>query len=325
MTKKAASTSTRKPSTRKPSRKPKLAQNMTTEVQMDLPEVDTGVVGIEDLLAAEFADLEKELGVEPEAEQITIVDDLPEAAIAEVEMAPVEAQGSLDDLELLKDLESDPAPEEVVAIAEVEMAAAIAEIEMEEVKAEAYAEQESESDIISTEPVESTAGEKVVEAREPRKTMTGHRKSEVVKDKLGAKLGEVVILEVTDAMLPPAVLKERQDELLANIDKMAKKVGEKAVNLLSHINGTAKLSAYTDIAIAYLAKHGSMTTNDLISHLTSGDHSYRKPYSIGTARSQTHQMFALLPQFKIGVMEGKTMKVNPNSVIFAHLAEKPAS
>ncbi len=154
------------------------------------------------------------------------------------------------------------------------------------------------------------------EPKAPRKTVINSKRSEVALDRMGAN-AEDFVLETTDAKLKPAERKAKRDALLAAMDSkdMAVKVSEKAINLIAFTSGAAKLSTYTEIAIKFLVDKGSMTAQELINHLQDQKANGVKGYSKGTANSQGHQMFKLLPLFMIGTLDGKTMKVNKQSII----------
>lgn len=148
----------------------------------------------------------------------------------------------------------------------------------------------------------------------PRVTTQNAKRSAVALDRMGANV-DGFALETTDTKLKPAELKTKREELLAEIDKLPIKVSEKAINLVAFANGGAKLSCYTEIAIKFLVAEGSMTAATLIAHLMDQKANGVKGYSKGTANSQGHQMMKLLPLFKIGTVDGKTMKVNKSSII----------
>lgn len=152
-------------------------------------------------------------------------------------------------------------------------------------------------------------------------SMATSNPSAVIRERLGDKLGETLVLEVADAGLSAKKLQAQQEEILTGIDQLKKKVGEKAVNLIGFVNGTAKLSVYTDIAFRFLKANNrkGIVTADLIAHYQDQAANGVKGYGLGTARSQGHQMFHLLPALKLVKMEGKTMKINPDSLISAKL------
>lgn len=196
-------------------------------------------------------------------------------------------------------------------VSEGDLEAAVAEVNLEEAKSEAYEEQEGGEDM-STEPVEK----KAAKTKKPRKTMISSKKSEVATSKLGENAAGF-ILELSDAELDEKAQAKQRETFLSSIDDMAKKVGEKAVNLVAYAGADAKLSAYTAIALKFLVDKGSITTKDLIEHMQDQKANGVKGYSIGTARSQSHQMFQLFPAFKVGTLDGKTMTVNEESLIVA--------
>jgi hypothetical protein len=216
-------------------------------------------------------------------------------------------------------------------VTEIELEAAISEVELDEAKAEVYADVEAEklaegADIAEA-PTEGVKKEAAKKAAKPKKSTREHsmvtsKKSDVIRERLGANLAETLVLEVADAGLDAASLQIAQDEVLVKIDGLAKKVGEKAVNLIAHINDSAKLSAYTEIAFKFMqSKSEGIVSADLIAHFQDQKANGVKSYSIGTARSQGHQMFQLLPALKIAELNGKTMSVNSDSLIAAKLGE----
>lgn len=148
-------------------------------------------------------------------------------------------------------------------------------------------------------------------AAAPRITYVGHTKSEVLKARLGDKASELLLLEVADATLPAEELQAKQEALLDDIDKLAKKVGEKANMLFAWLKNGGKLNEVMQRSLQVLAKEGELTSGDkgnLQSNL-------RDKYSVGTARSQANQMFMLFPALAITVKEKGRMVANPNSLI----------
>jgi len=229
-----------------------------------------------------------------------------EHVVDDLELAALEAalDAELEDVELEEEINVEGADEDTIV-------EAVEEVEMEEAKADAYEEQDAASEI-EIEPAPVVAEK----PKTPRKTMTGHKKSEVALSKVGEK-ATGFILEVADAELDADAQKEKFDKMIAGIDELAIKVGEKAVNLVAYAANDAKLSTYTQISMAYLVSKGTVTAKELIEHLQDQDANGVKSYGIGTARSQAHQMFKLFPEFKIATMDGKAMTVNEDSLIVA--------
>lgn len=202
---------------------------------------------------------------------------------------------------------------------ELELLAAVGDANQEESLAEVYAEQDaaaapaSAADVPSAKSAEKPVKEKKAKApKEPRLTYVIAKKSEIV----ASRVPGGIVLEVADAGLDAAELSAKQAEFLASIDAMPKKVGEKAVQFFSDFS---KYKGVADVknevmrrAIALLIKEGELTSGDkgnLQADLQS------KPYSIGTARSQSTQCFALFPMLKMTVRDKGRMIANPDSLL----------
>lgn len=101
-----------------------------------------------------------------------------------------------------------------------------------------------------------------------------------------------------DAKLSSEELIAQVKARMTDLDKLPKKVGEKAVNLIAHLAGGAQLSCYTQIALTMLMEKGELTSSELVARYLA------RPYSEGTSRSQCGQMMALLPA--LGIAERPT-------------------
>tara|TARA_R110000851_G_C13102760_1_gene569328 strand:- start:75509 stop:76249 length:741 start_codon:yes stop_codon:yes gene_type:complete len=154
------------------------------------------------------------------------------------------------------------------------------------------------------------------EPKVARITVMNAKRSEVALDRMGPNASDFV-LEIDDAKLKPAQRKAKTDALLASINDLPVKVSEKAINMIAFASGSAKLSVYTHLAITFLQKEKEITAKTLIEHLMDQKANGVKAYSKGTANSQGHQMFKLLPLFKIGTIKDKTITFNAGSVIAA--------
>lgn len=106
--------------------------------------------------------------------------------------------------------------------------------------------------------------------------------------------------------LDPTSLKTTLDGITA------KKVSEKAQNLVQAITSGKKLSNFTQLAVKTMIDAGQITSKDLIA-------AYEKDgKSIGTARAQAQQMMALFKAFQIAAPSATDAKVlvpNDNGLV----------
>lgn len=147
--------------------------------------------------------------------------------------------------------------------------------------------------------------------RVTRHSCHGHE-SRVLASRLGEKLGEFLVLEVADAGLDATALKVRQDEILAVVDELAKKVGEKATMLFSYMANGGKLNEVLARAFKVLARDGKLTSGNKGNLQTD---LLEKPFSAGTSASQSNQIFMLFPALKITTREKGCLMSNPDSLI----------
>ncbi|HCJ8610405.1 TPA: hypothetical protein NV728_002069 [Escherichia coli] len=146
--------------------------------------------------------------------------------------------------------------------------------------------------------------------------------SEKIMFRLGSKAGDFLILETKDAELDEAALKARQEEMLKNFDGTSQiKVREKMVQLFGYLSDSnAKLNEVMRRAFTVLLKDGNLISGekgnlhvDLLA----------KPYSVGTARAQSGQIFSLFPQLKIVNKTDRGVYVaNPDSVILQMMKQR---
>lgn len=146
--------------------------------------------------------------------------------------------------------------------------------------------------------------------------------SEKIMFRLGGKAGDFLILETKDAELDEAALKARQAELLKEFDGTSQiKVREKMVQLFGYLSGTnTKLNEVMRRAFTVLLKDGNLISGekgnlhvDLLA----------KPYSVGTARAQSGQIFSLFPQLKIvNKTDRGVYQANPDSVILQAMKQR---
>jgi hypothetical protein len=161
---------------------------------------------------------------------------------------------------------------------------------------------------------EATSDEKAPEVKvEKKKRVLFNKQSERILHNLGDKTGDFMLLELKDAELTGDKLKERNKEVLALIDAIpAKKVGEKALQLFKWMHNGGDMNEVMRRAFTLLAKDSQLESGDKGNLQTD---LLKKPYSVGTARSQSNQMFMLMPALKITIKEKGRMVANPDSLI----------
>lgn len=240
-----------------------------------------------------------------------------------------EIEALLGDLEVPDEIVEEAAPvADVLAAEEQILGDALRELDIAEAKAEAYAEQiVPEGEDMNTELPEPvvTASTAEVAAREEkpkrkRESSEGKKKSEIITSHLGAESAGFFALEIDDAELDVATLKEREKATLEVIDALPKKVGEKATNLFDFLKTGEHLSVYTKIAFDLLLEKSTFTSEDLRAAMLAHG------YTTGTSNSQAQQMMTLLPALKVGVRVKNIMTKNPESMILAkYEATKAAS
>jgi len=161
-----------------------------------------------------------------------------------------------------------------------------------EAEVEAEAEAEAEAEVEAEVEVEAEA-EAEATPKTPRVTTAGMSPSEA----LAAKFDESV-MSVIDA------------DTLAAYDSAPKKVGEKILNVYSHINNGVLLSTYTRVAIDLLRANPEIDVKDIKAMYTA------HPYAKGTVEAQASQMMKLLPVLGIAEREGTRLVLNEDSEIF---------
>lgn len=240
-----------------------------------------------------------------------------------------EIEALLGDLEVPDEIVEEAAPVADVLDAEEQILGdALRELDIAEAKAEAYAEQVApEGEDMNTElpepVVTATTAEVAAKEEKPkrkRESSEGKKKSEIITSHLGAESAGFFALEIDDAELDVATLKEREKATLEVIDALPKKVGEKATNLFDFLKTGEHLSIYTKIAFDLLLEKTTFTSEDLRAAMLAHG------YTTGTSNSQAQQMMTLLPALKVGVRVKNIMTKNPESMILAkYEATKAAS
>ncbi|TSP14042.1 hypothetical protein [Cupriavidus campinensis] len=224
---------------------------------------------------------------------------------------------------------------------EAALEAAVKGAEKQEALQALYAEQEpsvpvSDADAPATTEV-TPADAKTKSKRQPAANplrSTSAKKSEKLVARLGEQVSEYLVLEMSEATLPPEELKARQEALMAMLDMsptnlarqdgqaaVQKKVADKALMLFGWIKNGGELNEIMRRTFTVLNRDG---------HITSGEKGnllidlLAKPYSLGTARAQSSQMFALLPLLKIANREKGRMVANPDSALLPQIKARLA-
>lgn len=145
--------------------------------------------------------------------------------------------------------------------------------------------------------------------------------AEKVTNRLGEFATEYLILETKDAELPPEKFAQYQQDLVQSFNATSQiKVREKIVQLFGFMSGANKLNEVTRRAFTVLLKDGSLISGDkgnLHENLLA------KPYSVGTARAQSGQMFSMFQQLKIvNKSDRGVYDANPDSVILQVMKQK---
>lgn len=135
----------------------------------------------------------------------------------------------------------------------------------------------------------------------------------------GSAPSAVLAAHITDeALLHTACVLSKGDTadaaqaktVMGVIDKLAKKVAEKAVNLIRHRSNPSSIQVYTRIGMDMLLRDGVITSKGLVDKLQA------TKYTIGTARSQANQIMLLFPALQVATATEKgTIALNKDSVI----------
>jgi len=95
---------------------------------------------------------------------------------------------------------------------------------------------------------------------------------------------------------------DTQKEIFERLDKSAKKVIEKAKNVIAAVERGKKLSGFTKDAVIVLASKPEIQTKDLVEHYVG------RGLSIGTARAQAQQMTSIFKVFGIAEQNGSVYR-----------------
>lgn len=151
------------------------------------------------------------------------------------------------------------------------------------------------------------------EPKKPRVTYYANSKKDVLLDRIAGR-NEALSLVDGDRETPEQAAETEKAIHEAVAKGMAKKVGQKAIMLFQYLAQGGELNEVIARTFKVLNRDGCLTTGDKGNlHLDL----LSKPYSAGTARSQSNQMFTMLPSLKVVVKDGKGKFVpNPSSTIY---------
>ena len=179
---------------------------------------------------------------------------------------------------------------EVTEEAEISTDDVLAEIQVEEMKVENYDNQGDGT------PAKSGAKGTPAKTKVSKPRVTFASKREAIE-----AIGEDTLKEILGSSV---------DVVLTNVDGMAKKVGEKAVNALQAAAGTKKPSRYTVIALQAFLKAKEITSKGLYQAMIDAK------CAESTARAQSQQMMALFPGIDLAKRSGSQLTLNED---FANL------
>jgi hypothetical protein len=149
-----------------------------------------------------------------------------------------------------------------------------------------------------------------------RKSLSGMLPSVALHTALGDRLYKVCVVNPKQAAMTDNERKaDIDDYLTVDLDNLAKKVKEKAINAFQSASGQASLSVFTQIAIDLLKDKGSITGADIKNRYLA------RPYSPGTASAQSSQLMQLLSVLQIATRSGNTLDINEDSPLLALLSE----
>lgn len=203
----------------------------------------------------------------------------------------------------------------------------VASAELDTNRAKLYAEQPADTDDGSAptttpedaaKPKKAKAPKEPKEPKAPRATSVTHKPGDLLKLKLGAKANEFLVFSMNDAeTLTPEELAAKADAFIERMndrDLVATKVREKAIMFFGWLATGGNLNEVIRRTLTVLHSQGELTSGDkgnLQLDLL------EKPYSNGTARSQSNQMFMMFPELGMTMKEKGKMVANPDSPLLA--------
>jgi len=149
--------------------------------------------------------------------------------------------------------------------------------------------------------------------RVPAVTLANAEASAVIENRLGEEINQFFVLTKSQKQNAIGAIKTAA---LRQINALAKKEREKAVNVFASLHNGKSPSVYTVLAIQHLASEGSSTITGLRDmYLNTG-------YKSGTARRHAQMMAGVLPAIKVATRDGKNLSFNPDSTIAQAVMEQ---
>jgi len=203
--------------------------------------------------------------------------------------------------DVIREIETEEEMQKIYAEQSVEVIDRIVEVDGEvelEAESEVGAEAESEVEIAPTQA-----------AKKPRVKKTG-KVSERIANQLGADFIKLTTLSQDWAGKAPD---KHTEDFAAIVDDMALYVSDKAVNLFKFLQSGGGLNEVTRRGFEVLIKDGQLVggkSGNIMNNLLS------KPYSMGTAASQSNQLIQLFTDLEICNRAARgTLIENPDSEI----------
>ncbi|MGZ8173002.1 hypothetical protein [Methylobacter sp.] len=207
--------------------------------------------------------------------------------------------------------------EDEVITGEVEesiLAKAMKAIASKEISDEIYENQTSGDDHLEV-------GEKVKAkvkapkaAKEPRMTKFTHSVEEIVNVKAKP---DFYLLEMSDLKLDEQGQKDKHKAVMTMINAMNVKTKAKCLNLLSALNGAAKLSTFIDSGVRYILSGDAISNADMIDYFMHQKRNKVKSYGKSTATPQATNLLKLFTELKMLNKSGATYEINNDSLLVA--------
>jgi hypothetical protein len=129
-------------------------------------------------------------------------------------------------------------------------------------------------------------------------------------DILGIHLGDNTLLQQRACLVVGQKPSDEAVEGLATrMSTLAKKVKDKAINLVRHSDNPDNVQVYTRIALDELLAKGELTSKGI------QDRYAQVPYKPGTQRAQGNQIMQLFPALNVATKDGSTLRLNEDSTI----------